>query len=109
MVDEESAKRAIKILNAGIGIQNIMLNKEVKGLDILYLTKEEADKTLQRIIIRMKDNTGTFGGGRRIYLVHNNLTFEVEGKEDAGRDASITAGNVGGKDRRDHREGRFKE
>ena len=57
MVDKESAKRAIKILNASIAIQDLASSKEVIGLDILYLTKERGDKTLERIIMRLQDDS----------------------------------------------------
>ena len=58
VVDQTSAKRAIEILNASIAIQDLASCEEVKGVDIVHLTKEEADKTLERIIIRVKDNNG---------------------------------------------------
>ena len=43
VVDKTLAKRAIKILNAGIAIQDLAFCEEVKGVDVLYLTKEEDD------------------------------------------------------------------
>ena len=56
VVNEASAKRAIEMLNASIAIQDLASYEEVKEVDILHLTKEEEDKTLERIIIRVKDN-----------------------------------------------------
>ena len=56
VVDKVSAKRAIEILNAGIAIQDLVSYEEVKGVDVLHLTKEEGDQTLERFIIRIKDN-----------------------------------------------------
>ena len=53
-----ASKRAIKILNSSIAIQDLALNKDVKGVDMLYLTKEKADKTVERVIMRMKGNCG---------------------------------------------------
>ena len=55
-MDETSAKRAIEILNACISIQDLASSEEVKGVDVLHLTKEEEDKTLERMIIRIKYN-----------------------------------------------------
>ena len=63
VVNEESAKRAIEILNMGITIQDLASSEEVRGLDILHLTKEVEDKTLERIIMRIKDDTRAFVGG----------------------------------------------
>ena len=57
MVDEELAKKAIEIRNASIAIQDLALNKDMKGLNIIDLTKETGVKTLERIILRIKDNT----------------------------------------------------
>ena len=54
VVDTGSARRAIKILNVGIAIQDLGSYEEVKGVDVLHLTKEEEDKTLENIIIRVK-------------------------------------------------------
>ena len=62
-VDEASAKSAIEILNASIAMQDPASYKEVKGVDILYLTKVERDRTLERIIIRIKDNDGALVTG----------------------------------------------
>ena len=42
----------------GIAIQDLALNEKVKELNVLYLTKQEGNKTLERVIMRMKDNTG---------------------------------------------------
>ena len=67
-MDEISAKRAIEILNAGIAIQDLAFSEWVKGVDILHLTKEEEDKTLDRVIIRVKDNNGaSVTGGKYTY------------------------------------------
>lgn len=56
-MDENSAKRAIQILNTGITIQDVAFSEDAERVDILHLTKEEGDKTLERIIMRVKDNT----------------------------------------------------
>ena len=56
MVDKESTKRTIEILKMGIAIQDLASSKAVKGLDIIHLTKEEEDKTVKRVVMRMKDN-----------------------------------------------------
>lgn len=58
VVDEKSAKRAIEIFNAAIAIQDLVSNEEAKNVDILYLTKEEEERTLERVIVRVKDHTG---------------------------------------------------
>ena len=58
VVDEVWVKRAIEILNAGIAIQDLASCEEVKGVDVLHLTKEEGDQTLKRVFIRVKDNNG---------------------------------------------------
>ena len=63
VVDEESAKRAIEILYMGIAIQDLASSKEVKGLDVLYLTKEVKDKTLERVVMRMRNNKGAAVAG----------------------------------------------
>lgn len=63
VVDKESAKRVIEILNISIAIQDLATNQKVKGLDILHLTKEVEDKSLERIIMRIKDNTGASVAG----------------------------------------------
>ena len=55
-MDKVSAKKTIEILNAGIAIQDLASYKEVKGVDVLHLTKKEEDKALERVIIRVKDN-----------------------------------------------------
>ena len=52
-----SAKRVIEILNIVIAIQDMASNVVVKQLDVLHWTKEEGDKALERVIIRIKDNT----------------------------------------------------
>ena len=51
-------KRAMEILNTGITIQDLVSRKDVVELDILHLTKEEEGKNLERVIMRMKDNSG---------------------------------------------------
>ena len=56
VVDEVSVKRTIEILNASIAIQDLASCEEVQGVDVLHLTKEEEDGTLERVIIRVKDN-----------------------------------------------------
>ena len=63
VLDKESAKRAIEILNMGIAIQDLALSKDVKGLDVLYLNKEVADMTLERVIMRIRNNTGALVAG----------------------------------------------
>ena len=64
VVNEESAKRAIEILNMGITIQDLASSEDTNWLDMLHLTKEGEDKTLERVIIRIKDeNTALVKGG----------------------------------------------
>ena len=63
MVGEELAKRVIEILNAGITIQDLALSNDARGLDVIHLTKEEKDKTLGRIILRPRNNTGALAVG----------------------------------------------
>ena len=63
MVDEESAKRVIEILNMGIAIQDLASSREAEGLDVSHLIKEVGDKTLERVILRVKDNTGASAEG----------------------------------------------
>ena len=63
MVDEDRAKRAIEFLEMGIAIQDLASSQDVKGLDILHLTKEAEDKTLERVTMRMKDDAGAFVEG----------------------------------------------
>ena len=70
MMDENLAKRAIKILTGGITIQNLSSSKNVEGVDILHLTKEKGDNTLERIIMRVKDNArASATGGEFIWNV----------------------------------------
>ena len=57
VVDKDSMRRTIEILNVGIAIQDLASSKKVKGLDVLYLTKKKGDKTLESVIMRMRDNT----------------------------------------------------
>ena len=64
MVDEDLARRAIEILNAGITIQELTLSEDVEGLDILHLTKEKGDKTMDIVMMRMRDNIGASVEGR---------------------------------------------
>ena len=52
------AKRAIEALYASIPIQDLAACKEVKGTDVLHLTEKEGDRTLERVIIKVKDNNG---------------------------------------------------
>ena len=56
-------KRAIEMLNMGIAIQNLVSSENARRLYVLYLTKEVEDKTLERVIMRMKDNTGALVEG----------------------------------------------
>ena len=44
----------------GITIQDLGSSEDMKGLNILHLTKEAGDKTIERIIIRMKDEFRAF-------------------------------------------------
>ena len=60
VTDEELTKRAIEILNMSIAIQVLVISKETEGLDFVYLTKEEEDKTLERVIMRIRDNNRVF-------------------------------------------------
>ena len=64
MVDEDSARRAIEILNVGIAIQELTSSEDVEGLDILHLTKEKGDKTMDIVMMRMRDNIGISVEGR---------------------------------------------
>lgn len=54
VVDEETAKRGIKILNTSIAIQALGTSKEGKNIDVIHLTKELEGATLERIIIQPK-------------------------------------------------------
>ena len=51
MLDEESVKRTIKILNAGIAIQDFAMSEKEKEVDVPHLIKQEGDKTLEKVII----------------------------------------------------------
>ena len=55
VVDKESARRAIEILDSGIVIQDLVSDKEAKKVDFIYFTKESKEGTLERIVVRVKD------------------------------------------------------
>ena len=55
MVDNALTKRVIEIYNTSITIQNLVLSKDMKRLDDIYLTKEEGDMILEKVIMRPKD------------------------------------------------------
>lgn len=57
VVDEDLAKSTIEILNTGITIQDLALCKKINSLDVLHLTMEKGDKTLERVIMRMRNYT----------------------------------------------------
>ena len=63
MVDEDLTKRAIESLNTGIAIQDLASSENVEVLDILHLTKKVEDKTLERVIMKMKDKTEALVAG----------------------------------------------
>ena len=58
VVDKDSEKRSIGRLNAGIPIQDLGFSEDMVVVDIVHLTEEEGDRTLERVIIRVKDDTG---------------------------------------------------
>ena len=63
VVDEELAKRGIKILNAGIVVQNIPLSKKAKDLDMLDLSNNVGYRRLERVTITMSDTTSALVAG----------------------------------------------
>ena len=70
VADKESAKTVIEILNMGIAIQELVSSENVRGLDMLYLTKQTEEKTLERVIIRMKNNMG-------VSIVAGEFTWDI--------------------------------
>ena len=46
VIDEALVKRIIKILNTSISIQDIILCKEIKELDVLHSTKKQEGRNL---------------------------------------------------------------
>ena len=55
VVDNALTKRVIEIYNTSITIQNLVLSKDMKRLDDIYLTKEEGDMILEKVIMRPKN------------------------------------------------------
>ena len=53
----------------------------MKGLDVLHLTKEEEDKTLKRIIMRIKDNTKALVVGGEFTWDLTTLRSKLKKKE----------------------------